>query len=121
MRAFGWSGGDVGEGVKHGVGVGAQFLAVASEAGVEVGCEGVEGLFSGVFVIGLAGWLASQEIVPLNSDGSVIEFRVRLSGLEEITRWVLSWGSKAQVLGPVALKKRVKDELLVMVKATENV
>jgi hypothetical protein len=57
----------------------------------------------------------------LNQDGSVIEFLARLSGLEEITRWVLSWGSKAQVLGPVALKKRVKDELIAMVKATENV
>ncbi len=53
-------------------------------------------------------------VETIRPDGSVIEFRARLSGLEEITRWVLSWGSKAQVLGPVALKKRVKDELLAM-------
>jgi predicted DNA-binding transcriptional regulator YafY len=59
-------------------------------------------------------WHASQEIVQIKPNGSVIEFRARLSGLEEITRWVLSWGSKAQVLGPVPLKKRVKDELLAM-------
>jgi predicted DNA-binding transcriptional regulator YafY len=61
-------------------------------------------------------WHASQEIVPLKPDGSVIEFRARLSGLEEITRWVLSWGSKAQVMGPAALKKRVQKEVAAMVK-----
>jgi predicted DNA-binding transcriptional regulator YafY len=41
----------------------------------------------------------------------VIEFQADLSGLEEITRWVLSWGSKAKVLGPPDLKKRVREEL----------
>lgn len=50
----------------------------------------------------------------LKPDGSVIEFQADLSGLEEITRWVLSWGSKARVLGPPELKKRVKDELAKM-------
>ncbi len=57
----------------------------------------------------------------IKPDGGVIEFRARLSGLEEITRWVLSLGSKAQVLGPAALKKRVRDELQAMVSATEEV
>jgi predicted DNA-binding transcriptional regulator YafY len=47
----------------------------------------------------------------MNKDGSVIEFQVTLSGLEEITRWILSWGSKARVLGPPELRKRIKDEL----------
>jgi predicted DNA-binding transcriptional regulator YafY len=59
-------------------------------------------------------WHASQEIVQIKPNGSVIEFRARLSGLEEITRWVLSWGSKAQVLGLLELKKRVKKELMAM-------
>ncbi len=54
---------------------------------------------------------SSQEIRKLKPDGSVIEFQVKLSGLEEITRWVLSWGSKAQVLGPPELLKRVREEL----------
>jgi predicted DNA-binding transcriptional regulator YafY len=54
--------------------------------------------------------------VPLKADGSVIEFQARLSGLEEITRRVLNWGSKVQVLGPPALLKRVKQELQAMVK-----
>jgi predicted DNA-binding transcriptional regulator YafY len=61
-------------------------------------------------------WHASEEIVPLRPDGSVIEFQALLSGLEQITRWVLSWGSKAQVLGPPALLKRVKQKLQAMVK-----
>lgn len=56
-------------------------------------------------------WHSSQTIKPMNKDGSIIEFQVTLSGLEEITRWVLSWGSKARVLGPPELRKRIKDEL----------
>lgn len=56
-------------------------------------------------------WHSTQAIRKLKPDGSVIEFQADLSGLEEITRWVLSWGSKARVLGPQELKKRVKDEL----------
>jgi len=72
-------------------------------------------------VVGERMWHASQEIVPLKPDGSVIEFRARLSGLEEITRWVLSWSSKAQVLGPPALRKRVRDELRAMVGAAGKV
>ena len=71
-------------------------------------------------VVGERMWHASQEIVPLKPDGSVIEFRARLFGLEEISRWVLRWGSKAQVLGPAALKKRVKDELRAMVSKGEK-
>ncbi|MBB5033792.1 putative DNA-binding transcriptional regulator YafY [Prosthecobacter vanneervenii] len=53
----------------------------------------------------------------MDDDGSEIEFRAELSGLEEITRWVLSWGSKAQVLGPAELKTRVQKELKAMVGA----
>ena len=44
-------------------------------------------------------------------DGSEIEFQADLSGLEEITRWVLSWGSKAKVLGPPELVRRVAEEV----------
>lgn len=64
-------------------------------------------------------WHASQVIVPLEEDGRVIEFRVRLSGLEEVTRWVLSWGSKARVLGPAELQRRVRDEVLAMLATAE--
>lgn len=71
-------------------------------------------------VVGERMWHVSQEIVPLKPDGSLIEFRAQLDGLEEITRWVLSWGSKAQVLGPPALKKRVQDELRAMMRALDK-
>jgi predicted DNA-binding transcriptional regulator YafY len=41
----------------------------------------------------------------------VIEFQITLAGLEEVTRWILSWGSKAKVLAPPALKQRVRNEI----------
>lgn len=59
-------------------------------------------------------WHSSQGIRKLKPDGSVIEFQATLAGLEEITRWVLSWGSKARVLGPPELRQRVRDELAQM-------
>ncbi len=59
-------------------------------------------------------WHSSQAIRKLKPDGSAIEFQATLSGLEEITRWVLSWGSKAKVLEPPELKKRVREELEAM-------
>jgi predicted DNA-binding transcriptional regulator YafY len=64
-------------------------------------------------------WHATQAIRKLKADGSVIEFQADLSGLEEITRWVLSWGGKAKVLGPTELKKRVREELEKMVQVSE--
>lgn len=38
-----------------------------------------------------------------------------LFGLEEITRWVMGWGSNAKVLVPPELKQRVKEELEKMI------
>jgi predicted DNA-binding transcriptional regulator YafY len=60
-------------------------------------------------------WHPTQAIRKIKADGSIIEFQAELAGLEEITRWVLSWGSKARVIGPPELKKRVKEELTKMV------
>jgi len=62
-------------------------------------------------------WHSTQAIRKLKPDGSVIEFQADLSGLEEITRWVLSWGSKAKVLGPPELRQRVREELVGMMKS----
>ena len=45
-------------------------------------------------------WHSIKAIRKLKPDSSVIEFQADLSGLEEITRRVLSWGSKARMLGP---------------------
>jgi predicted DNA-binding transcriptional regulator YafY len=65
-------------------------------------------------VVGERMWHSTQAIRKLKPDGSVIEFQADLSGLEEITRWVLSWGSKAKVIGPPELVKRVREELALM-------
>lgn len=54
-------------------------------------------------------WHASQELKD-RPDGS-IELRLGLDSLEEIERWVLSWGSHARVLAPPQLKARVKAAL----------
>jgi predicted DNA-binding transcriptional regulator YafY len=59
-------------------------------------------------------WHPTQAVRKLKPDGSQIEFQADLSGLEEITRWVLSWGSKARVLGPPELQQRVARELKLM-------
>lgn len=56
-------------------------------------------------------WHATQEVVRLDGEGGAIEFRARLAGLEEVIRWVLSWGSKAQVLGPDCLREAVAAEV----------
>ncbi len=55
-------------------------------------------------------WHASQQVVPLDPAGHTIEFRATLSGLEEITRWVLSYGGQAHVLAPAQLQQRVRAE-----------
>ncbi len=69
-------------------------------------------------VVGERQWHSTQAIRKLKPDGSVIEFQADLSGLEEITRWVMSWGSKAKVLGPPELKQLVQEELARMIKTS---
>jgi len=51
-------------------------------------------------------WHESQEFTELPGGGS--ELRMRLSGLEEIERAVLSWGTHATVVKPKALAERVR-------------
>ena len=51
-------------------------------------------------------WHPSQKLKQLK-DGE-IELTVTLGGLEEIERWVLSWGEHAQVLEPLALKRQIR-------------
>lgn len=53
-------------------------------------------------------WHASQKIKPLSKAGNGgIEMTLELGDLEEITRWVLSWGGHAKVLAPKELQMRV--------------
>jgi predicted DNA-binding transcriptional regulator YafY len=51
-------------------------------------------------------WHESQEFTEMPGGGS--QLRMRLSGLEEIERSVLSWGTHATVVKPKALAERVR-------------
>jgi len=52
-------------------------------------------------------WHPSQKIKHL-ADGE-IELGMTLGSLEEIERWVLSWGEHVRVLEPVALVRRIRE------------
>ena len=46
-------------------------------------------------------WHGSQKIKALASGG--VEMRLELGSLEEVERWILSWGKRARVLEPPEL------------------
>lgn len=54
-------------------------------------------------------WHASQKLKDLPDGG--LELSLQLDSLEEIERWVLSWGGHAKVLGPLKLKQQVREAL----------
>jgi hypothetical protein len=54
-------------------------------------------------------WHESQKITKL-PDGS-LEITFRVAGLDEIKRWILSFGPEAAVLGPEKLKEMVRKDL----------
>jgi predicted DNA-binding transcriptional regulator YafY len=53
-------------------------------------------------------WHDSQSVRE-RSDGSIL-LELELGGLEEIERWILSWGKHARVLAPRELATRLRDE-----------
>jgi predicted DNA-binding transcriptional regulator YafY len=59
-------------------------------------------------------WHPTQEISSQNAKGSRVEIRFEVGRLEEVLRWVLSFGSQAKVLGPPELVKMVSDEVEAM-------
>lgn len=59
-------------------------------------------------LVGERSWHESQRIRQ-GDDGAMV-LQLELGGLEEIERWVLSWGSHVQVLEPPALITRVREE-----------
>jgi len=61
-------------------------------------------------------WHPKQK-VHTRADGRV-ELSFRITGLFEVYRWVLAWGSHCQVLEPAELKQWVKDEVRKMAKMT---
>jgi len=54
-------------------------------------------------------WHPTQRVTPL-ADGGVI-LTMEAGGLQELTKWVLSWGAHAEVLAPAELIKEVKAHL----------
>jgi proteasome accessory factor B len=52
-------------------------------------------------------WHPSQKIQETENGG--LELHLRLSSLEEVEPWVLSWGKHAKVLGPNALRSRLRE------------
>jgi len=57
----------------------------------------------------------SQRVSP-QVDGSVLATFI-VSGTEEIKRWILGFGAKAEVLGPEGLRREVVEELRAMLSA----
>ena len=56
-------------------------------------------------------WHPSQEITDLDSTGNSIEITMTLSALEDIARWIMGFGSQAEVIAPPELRKMVAEEL----------
>ncbi|HWQ92345.1 MAG TPA: WYL domain-containing protein [Clostridia bacterium] len=52
-------------------------------------------------------WHPSQELRELKN--GAVELRMKLSGLNEVERWVLSWGGNARVLRPAQLAESVRN------------
>jgi len=60
-------------------------------------------------------WHGSQKIKPLPGGG--VEMRMELGSLEEVERWILSWGKRAQVLEPPELVERIRATLRLLNEA----
>ncbi len=56
-------------------------------------------------------WHPSQEIIELDPAGNAIEITMTLSALEDIARWVMGFGSQAEVIAPPELREMVAREL----------
>lgn len=54
-------------------------------------------------------WHASQKIKEL-ADGE-IELMLKLGSMEEVARWILSWGEHARVLAPEDLSQKIKQSV----------
>jgi predicted DNA-binding transcriptional regulator YafY len=53
-------------------------------------------------------WHGSQQIHP-RDDGSII-FESDVAGTDEIRFWIMTWGSKAEVLEPESLREKIQAE-----------
>jgi proteasome accessory factor B len=65
-----------------------------------------------------AKWHESQELTPQADGGVLATFKV--SGSEEIKRWILGFGAKAEIVGPEELRRQVAEELRAMLSSYTN-
>ena len=63
-------------------------------------------------------WHKTQKIQP-QKDGSLI-FEARVAGTEEIKFWLMTWGSKAEVLSPAALREEILAEARAMLHSYQR-
>ncbi len=63
-------------------------------------------------------WHRSQTLLD-QDDGSVI-FSATVAGIEEISHWILRWGAEAQVLAPVALRRKIACQVDAMARHYRN-
>jgi len=63
-------------------------------------------------------WHKTQKIQP-QKDGSLI-FEARVAGTEEIKFWLMTWGSKAEVLSPAALREEILAEAKAMLHSYQR-
>lgn len=61
-------------------------------------------------------WHPSQELRWLDGSGDRVEVRFEAGALEEVLRWVLSFGSRARVIEPRELREKVAAELQAMLR-----
>ncbi len=58
-------------------------------------------------------WHPSQQL-NWSDDGSVLEFRATVEGLDEITWWLLGYGKEAEVLQPPELRQILAEQTQAM-------
>ena len=63
-------------------------------------------------------WHPSQKVKQLRDGG--IELSLTLGNLEEVERWILSWGRHAQVLAPPELKERIANTVSALANSYGN-
>ena len=63
-------------------------------------------------------WHPSQKVKQLRDGG--IELSLTLGNLEEVERWILSWGRHAQVLAPPELRERIANTVSTLANSYGN-
>ncbi|MFU8892677.1 MAG: helix-turn-helix transcriptional regulator [Luteolibacter sp.] len=59
-------------------------------------------------------WHPTQEVKMLDAKGNPVEVRFEVGRLEEVVRWVLSFGRQAKAIAPPELVRLVRDEVRAM-------